>query len=895
MSEESKHLDIINDRFDATEEAPFTGDWYEALGLQPEDIIEACRKKGVLTEKKQDMINAWGAKLLKPDYHLRSRTPKENIKGSEEEANYKLNVTKNAFKKTLNECTIAYGDDPRSLELNESRMCNNLVCRPGKVITNEDSYNDVYHSEEPTKKKQLTRCKSINSHICKESKQEEYPKKQYLYVPNSGVGDCLFIAYNHFLYLQEEIPSAVRERRKVRGKFDNITREELDKSEPIRKTSKKTRKSVVDWLKRNKHVIYNKNISPDTYLIQVSIHSLGFGKQYGADKAFKTFNRLPGNEMTLKTTTAYYNKITSDISDLDKYLTTNPKYYKTLVILMNLIYDEYVKKMSLITTFGTQIEVQVLSLIINRPIIVLNNPGGRSDKTKYVSYMSGLNTTTTNAIFIYHNADFDGGDDGNHYEILYPLIGTGHTTNTLSVEETRGDHYVNFLVEYTENERDKLLNETSAFGDVYLDELSRRITELLHDEDNMQMLSDDYDNVRELLMKIGPDMVSELNWGIINVIETYLDEDYTWTIESDHYEHISIITGILEGIVDDIEDEDVEEFIRDASKILPYQEDLIKTISVRYLKSLLKDLHIPFSKTGNTDQFLELIKNHAKTMPKSKYDKLSQKLSALGIIAEDTMKSTAKKYKTTCPECTYINTVGTEECDACRVSLLIKQKQPKSNVDSESKSNIATGAGAGVGAGSGNGDGSIKVVKEKNICPECTYNNESDAINCDICSNKLPKPKPKPKPETIKCNACTFINTLDSKNCEMCNESLNKDTREVASEDESESESESEDESESESGSDGDSDESESNIQNAIRILAGNMSIKYNGNSDITYLNKMIPKLRENPEKWEDIIEQLHEYSGLIVESMIEEDPYYTQFDKESFNNTIKILQRYLD
>ncbi len=438
MASEAKnnHLDTVYQKFDEINTPQDY--WFQAVGLTSDDIIEACRRKGTLTEQKEAMIKAWGYSILKPQYNIPKKTRPEMIRGSEEERNYEIAKRKDSFKKTLKDCSIAYSHKPDELMLDEVRMCNELSCKSDTSIKNESDFNEIYSGSDKQTQKSLDRCKLLNMHLC-EDKDYKYKKKDYIYVPNSGIGDCLFVAYHNFLYLETEVPSAIRERRDINGLFSNETGQELNAEQPMRQAALETRSKVVNWLKLNKNKVYNPKVNgPNIFQKQECLHSVTFGALYGAKRAIIKYNKLKSIESKFKANDSGYSTIISELDIMDKYVGT--KHYSDLLTLMDLIYDEYIKVMSKQNTYATQMEVDVLAIIINRPIIVLLDPSGESSSTEYVSYMASTNVhnfdNIDNAIFIKLNSNFDRGDAGNHYEVLYPLKGTGVTSDTISLKST---------------------------------------------------------------------------------------------------------------------------------------------------------------------------------------------------------------------------------------------------------------------------------------------------------------------------------------------------------------------------------------------------------------------------------------------------------------------------
>ena len=844
------HLNAVNRKFDT--DMPLSYNWYKDVGLTPDDIIEACRRKGVLTTQKRDMIKAWGTKLLKPLYHTRKKTADEKIRGSVASKNYELTIKKQAAKKALNDCTIAYGDDPDELTFDEKQKCTDFVCNARNRVDSNEKYNDVYAALPASGKIKLDRCRSLNSHICNDPRTVDYPINKFLYAPNSGIGDCLFIAYNYYLYLEEEVPNAVRENRPVNGLFDIYTKVELDRARPISRAAKNTRKQVVNWLRNNRNSVYNVSMTgPDTFLKQICLHSLGFGNTYGATNGIIEFNRTASHEHKFPTNNQ---TVVSELNSMDKHRLTNRSYYNRLICLCNKIYDKYLVSMSKITTYGTQIEIEVLSRIHGRPVIVLTNPAGIEAGDSYFSYMVSSNYGAENPIYIMLNADFDAGNTGNHYEVLFPL-----TTSYLALTPTPSEQYIDFLVEWHGMDREEVVNEAHDLGFNFIKEARNRIT--LAISEGGPLYSDNFREIKDNLDRLG--MKSTIYTGLTNAVKKYLNPRFIWSDEVDAESLLTTLKAILpEQSRSAITLQQKKDLIKIVAAIIPYQRDLILQVSKPYLLIQAKKIDQHYNATGkDSNAILEFISTSR--LPKAGCGIMIRNLKILGDVAAATINALKAScniveisYYTVCPTCTFVNPPDTKNCQMCGSSL---KKPPTAPVPAPAPAPVPVPV-------------PVPAKLPTKQCPTCTFENPIDATNCGICDEKLIN---KISQTTKICKSCTFENASDASVCTMCNSKFNVSTKAPAK---------------APSKVMAEDDETDMvTLEDALIIIADNIGIKCTRTGKVC-LHKILTLIKTDRPAYYDIQIELIMLAESIFEQVHNFNQYMNKKDRIDDTNNISLV-----
>ena len=239
--------------------------------------------------------------------------------------------------------------------------------------------------------KQAQYCKSKQLHLCTMNLHEGiYRFNDFIYVPNQGIGDCLWVAIINYLHMEKN--------KNHEGRPISITNK--DKGPPeaykrLQKMAHKLRLRTVKWIRHHNDKRYSS--------------SMGW-------LTFKQFIELDAHSIP-------------ELQEVEQ----------------GILFERYLRYMSNNTSWGGQSELYALSHLLNRTIIVLV-VGNDREQGRYTPSISNI-IPGTDPIYLFNDAVYVKGSEraASHFEALFPIekgvpIGFEGSKPRIDVKRRSKDH-----------------------------------------------------------------------------------------------------------------------------------------------------------------------------------------------------------------------------------------------------------------------------------------------------------------------------------------------------------------------------------------------------------------------------------------------------------------------
>jgi hypothetical protein len=342
------------------------GDWFDTIGITGEDIVAKCAEIGkpgfgqADPSDKEKIVKTWGKEVLDAD------VPPRPAGMSIED--YNRTYRKAADMKAFNTCNLKY-TDTRDLLYNEERDCNSLVCSSKARadtprIENEDEYRDKMADPRYTRHHdKLERCHSRDMHVCQEAQFPDIDPEKFQVVWNSGYGDCLFIAFIHYMHLHAQLKAGANTLVTLLTKKGNPKSGFNDHAEAL-----KLRKRVIEWYQKNADKPRNPAVyGPQTVKEGLATEIMDLGgirpMQYKPYLAMINSNQKIVNRAGIHVEYKARDLagLISDIEDIRSIRVDNPLYARSLDMIIDIMFNGYLAEMSKNTQYGGSPEIEALS------------------------------------------------------------------------------------------------------------------------------------------------------------------------------------------------------------------------------------------------------------------------------------------------------------------------------------------------------------------------------------------------------------------------------------------------------------------------------------------------------------------------------------------------------
>jgi hypothetical protein len=421
-------------RVDISGNVQSDGNWFDFLGVEPDNLIEKCPNASPDTK---GYLRTWGHRLLNfvmpsvPTGDARAFRNKTN-RTEQTRAAYEeyLNTeVKQAAHKTYNTCPLAFRE--KSLPIINKQLCTDRMCVPyeiggirGSAVTNEESYKTLVESGILTseQERQINSCYKSGI-VCNtiDTLPSEYPSSHFTHLPNTGVGDCLFVAFAHYMHIVEslgvifpdpEVDNTGLPKPDVIPLEDQIKRGLSDRASDYRA-------ATVKWFKANlDEIVVRYPLRHELAILALDPHHSVINNK----KAILTnfIKSYPSHAEYVRNMTP--DDVSGILMDLDGYLMENPEAEETINMLINTFCNAYLDAMGKKTTYGGQLEIVALSKIHNVNIAVLQSIDTKPDTLALTH--GAVVSQPRGVVYIYHLKKV--GSSSNlggsmHYEIMFPL------------------------------------------------------------------------------------------------------------------------------------------------------------------------------------------------------------------------------------------------------------------------------------------------------------------------------------------------------------------------------------------------------------------------------------------------------------------------------------------
>ena len=398
------------------------GDWLEFLGVEPENLLNKCVDKSPATK---EYVRVWGSRILKNNKPAPTGDAlrfTRNIRNEDTRAAYEEYFNKDVKRATFeayNNCMLTHRE--ASLPALHKQFCQDRMCNPYTVTTGEEleAIRELGILSE-AQNRQMTSCYN-SGYVCESTGLEVvFPRKNFTHLDNTGAGDCLFIAFAHYMHIVESlggvfpVPAA-----------DNTGLPKPDVipigEQTVRGLSKQAaayRKEVVAWLRENlDEVVGVLPLRQDIAILATetisSVVPLATKRKVLSD----FINTYPNEAAILGLDSkdiAYVTRLCYNSEDL---ITDNPVIEEPLNMLMNAYVNSYLDSMSRTSTYGGQLEISALSRIYNVNILILQ----RTEDRNVLGQNFGSHVVRPRGtVYLYHLQKI--GSSGKlHYETMFPI------------------------------------------------------------------------------------------------------------------------------------------------------------------------------------------------------------------------------------------------------------------------------------------------------------------------------------------------------------------------------------------------------------------------------------------------------------------------------------------
>jgi hypothetical protein len=232
-------------------------------------------------------------------------------------------------------------------------------------------------------------------------------------MPNSGSGDCLFIAFSNYLSVVND---------QLGGIFpdpmaDNMGLPHIKLPTDDPQAAHEYRMGAVTWLRNNLDFILPNHRSVKNELALTAAETdpmINVVSILDKRRIWKDFMDTHPNEagqLGFKSV----NEIVECFGDVDGFLDKHPKAEAALNMLLHVYAVAYLDSMSKRTTYGGQPEITALALANQVNILVLQKDGGK------LKHNSGYTKTRDprGVVYIYHTRSVKG-SGGLHFEVMFP-------------------------------------------------------------------------------------------------------------------------------------------------------------------------------------------------------------------------------------------------------------------------------------------------------------------------------------------------------------------------------------------------------------------------------------------------------------------------------------------
>lgn len=429
---------------DAIKEWKRANDWYQQLGLEPDDIIVKCLEAGVDVTDAIDILHIWGKDML--EVAKKSREPQldevpgndvydEHINPNEtfkNVYNYDQTVEKPAFEETLTKCELGNVDDK------ENALCRNLLCRPdtatsrNKVNKIED-FADVI-ADNPDKFEKYKRCHDKGITYCQDRTSttstipepmvisvasspmasstldiDQYDPNMFTRFQTAGDGNCLFWSVDRYINIATNLGLYPQP-----GLNDDILNKTVECPIATIDSVRNLRANTVKWLLDNKDEEYDllgrtvgEEIANDSTAHLADVRNLNLDQVYVERLSLQTVNHI--EHIIDGTKNAKCPQCANVVEDYADFVTARQKLIDALVI-------HYVDMMSKNGTYGGQHEIYALSKILQSNIIVMQSAND-TFLTSNMGFVGGYDRT----IYVIHTLKIGSKIGGLHYETLFAL------------------------------------------------------------------------------------------------------------------------------------------------------------------------------------------------------------------------------------------------------------------------------------------------------------------------------------------------------------------------------------------------------------------------------------------------------------------------------------------
>jgi hypothetical protein len=403
--------------------------WYDLLNIPPDYLITKCNKKNRVKPETQQAIRNWANRLHRltdnPTGLARKLMHEDKKNPSADVGPYEtyLNTTlKQDEKIAYQECNLSRKET--SLTRDNKIRCQDLLNNPipyDAPITNDIDFQTALNTSgmrEETKQ-QITSCYNAGYRATEKGYPLFFEYTNFKHLQNIGSGDCLFIAFAHYLYIVDSLGGAIPNPLEDNtGLPDPKFLQMYGQQSVLTAQAHTLRNRVVKWLRDN---MDNDNISGLSMTIKhdlailalesTNIHSMAtkysilkeFIKQYPTEAQILGISTItPPKAIT---------KLLSIFSDEDNFPNDT-----VLDLIETTLANTYLDSMSERSTYGGQPEITALAHLYNVDIAVLQ------EKDETLEYNSGYvyMPDPKGVIYLFHNQSVRG-RGSLHYEIMFPL------------------------------------------------------------------------------------------------------------------------------------------------------------------------------------------------------------------------------------------------------------------------------------------------------------------------------------------------------------------------------------------------------------------------------------------------------------------------------------------
>lgn len=411
--------------------------WYDYLNISSAYLVERCRQRGMDDPEILEIINIWGNQMYDLYPAERARYPRETLShipsGYDKPAKYikdlpieirdameeyMSTVEKDRELRTYKDCRLQ-STNLRKVKSYERSLCQSLMCRGNNTVNNMDDLERILPNQDEDTKKKYLRCAELNE-FCQvpgDRFPQVFPIINYTHLPNSGSGDCLFIAVSHYLALAGKLGAAMGYPDKLIFPSEDNLEQINVKIQPNIKGNREDkqhgivlRKQTVEWLRHH----------PDSRTPQ--------GMSVKDELALNYLENSPeiaSRETHFRTLRDYFKQRDpgSDYFSDKKHIEDDKAYIRTILTestddgyedILTFLMDKYLEAMSNIHTYAGGPEIMALANILNVNIFIVQK------MENLLMYNFGAMVNSNDYMLIFHNRKVTARVGGDHYEIMFP-------------------------------------------------------------------------------------------------------------------------------------------------------------------------------------------------------------------------------------------------------------------------------------------------------------------------------------------------------------------------------------------------------------------------------------------------------------------------------------------